>query len=84
MSRKNSRPKTYELQVVIELDEDGRYVAWCPALEACYTQGDTFEEAMENIQDVMTMCLEELREERKKVELRFPEVIGIKQVKVTV
>ena len=84
MSRKNSRPKTYELQVVIELDEDGKYVAWCPALEACYTQGDTFEEAMENIQDVMTMCLEELREERKKVELRFPEVIGIKQVKVTV
>jgi predicted RNase H-like HicB family nuclease len=59
MSRKNNRPKTYEPQVVIELDEDGRYVAWCPALQACYTQGDTFEEAMENIQDVMTMCLEE-------------------------
>jgi predicted RNase H-like HicB family nuclease len=84
MNRKNSHPKTYELQVVIELDEDGKYVAWCPALEACYTQGDTFEEAMKNIQDVVTMCLEELREERKKVELRFPEVIGIKQVKVTV
>ena len=84
MSRRNNSPKTYELQVVIELDEDGKYVAFCPALEACYTQGDTFEEAMENIQDVMTMCLEELREERKKVELRFPEVIGIKQVKVTV
>ncbi len=84
MSRRNNNPKTYELQVVIELDEDGKYVAWCPALEACYTQGDTFEEAVENIQDVVTMCLEELREEKKKVELRFPEVIGIKQVKVTV
>ncbi len=84
MSRRNNSPKTYELQVVIELDEDGKYVAWCPALEACYTQGDTFEEAMENIQDVVTMCLEELRDEKKKVELRFPEVIGIKQVKVTV
>jgi predicted RNase H-like HicB family nuclease len=84
MSRRNNSPKTYELQVIIELDEDGKYVAWCPALEACYTQGDTFEEAMENIQDVVTMCLEELREEKKKVELRFPEVIGIKQVKVTV
>ncbi len=84
MSRRNNSPKTYELQVIIELDEDGKYVAWCPALEACYTQGDTFEEAMENIQDVVTMCLEELRDEKKKVELRFPEVIGIKQVKVTV
>ena len=84
MSRRNNSPKTYELQVIIELDEEGKYVAWCPALEACYTQGDTFEEAMENIQDVVTMCLEELRDEKKKVELRFPEVIGIKQVKVTV
>jgi len=84
MKPKNNRPKTYDLQVVIEIDEDGKYVAWCPALEACYTQGDTFEEAMENIEDVVTMCLEELRKEKKKVELRFPEVIGIKQVKVTV
>jgi predicted RNase H-like HicB family nuclease len=83
MSRRNSSPKTYELQVVIELDEDGKYVAWCPALQACYTQGDTFEEAMVNIHDVVTMCLEELREEKKRVELRFPEVIGIRQVKVT-
>ena len=62
MSRRNNSPKTYELQVVIELDEDGKYVAWCPALEACYTQGDTFEEAMENIQDVVTMCLEEAQQ----------------------
>jgi predicted RNase H-like HicB family nuclease len=59
MSRRNSNQKTYELQVVIELDEDGKYVAWCPALQACYTQGDTFEEAMVNIQDIVTMCLEE-------------------------
>jgi predicted RNase H-like HicB family nuclease len=55
----NSRPTNYRLQVVIEVDEDGKYVAWCPALTACYTQGDTLEEAMENIKDVVTMCLEE-------------------------
>jgi predicted RNase H-like HicB family nuclease len=61
MSRRNSNQKTYELQVVIELDEDGKYVAWCPALQACYTQGDTFEEAMVNIQDIVTMCLEEMQ-----------------------
>ena len=30
------------------------------------------------------MCLEELREEKKEVDLRFPEVIGIKHVEVTV
>lgn len=57
--------KKYLLQVVIEQDEDGRYVAECPALEGCYTQGDTFEEVMENIEDVIKMCLEELREEKR-------------------
>jgi len=49
------------LQVVIEQDEDGIYVAHCPALEGCYTQGDTYEEAMRNIKDVIQMCLEELK-----------------------
>jgi predicted RNase H-like HicB family nuclease len=62
MSRRNNQRKTDKFQVVMELDEDRKYVAWCPALQACYTQGDTFEEAMENIQDVVTMCLEELQE----------------------
>ena len=84
MNRNSNHSKTYTLQVVLELDEDGKYVAWCPAVQACYTQGDTFEEAIENIQEVVTMCLKELREENKKVDLRFPVVFGIKQVKVTV
>jgi predicted RNase H-like HicB family nuclease len=75
--------KKYLLQVVIEQNEDGAYIASCPALEGCYTQGDSYEEAMENIKDVIQMCLEELKEERKKVDLRYPEVIGMKWVEVT-
>ena len=80
---KKSQAKVYHLQVVVEIDEDGRYVAWCPALKACYTQGDTYEEAMENVRDVIAMCLEELRDEKKTIDLRFPEVIGLKQVEVS-
>ena len=79
-----SRSRTYQTQVVIEVDEDGKYVAWCPALQACYTQGDSFEEAVQNIRDVIAMCLVELKEEKKEVELRYPEVIGIKQVEITI
>jgi len=55
----------YLLQVIIEQDEDGFFIASCPVLEACYTQGETFEEAMTNIKDVIRMCLEELKEEKK-------------------
>ena len=76
--------KKHLLQVVIEQDEDGTYVADCPALKGCYAQGDTFEEAMKNIKDVIKMCLEELKEERKKVDLKYPEVIGMKWVEVTI
>ena len=72
------------MQVVLEIDEDGKYVASCPVLQGCHTQGDTFEEALANIQDVIGMCLEELREEHKSIDLRYPEVVGIKTVEVAV
>jgi predicted RNase H-like HicB family nuclease len=83
-SRKMLRSKTYHLQVIVELDEDGKFVASCPALQGCYTQGDTFEEALTNVRDVIEMCLAELREEHRQVDLRFPEVVGIKTIEVTV
>ena len=70
------------LQVMVEVDEDGKYVAECPALQGCYTQGDTFEEALENIQDVIQMCLEELEEEQREPDLRYPEVIALKYIEV--
>jgi predicted RNase H-like HicB family nuclease len=76
--------KKHLLQVVIEQDEDGVYVASCPALQGCYTQGDTYEESMKNIRDVIQMCLEELKEGKRKFDLKHPEVIGLKWIEVTI
>ncbi len=76
--------KNYSLQVIIEQDEDGVFIAECPALQGCYAQGKTYEEAIENIKDVIAMCIEELREEKKKINLKYPEVIGIKSLEVAV
>ncbi|MBM4038953.1 MAG: type II toxin-antitoxin system HicB family antitoxin [Planctomycetes bacterium] len=50
-------------QVIIEQDEAGYYVAECPALKGCYTQGKTREEAMENIKDVIRMCVEQMEKD---------------------
>ena len=50
--------KKYLLQVVIEQDEDGVFIAESPALQGCYAQGKTYEEAIENIKDVITMCID--------------------------
>jgi predicted RNase H-like HicB family nuclease len=49
----------YRLDVIIEKDEDG-YYAYCPALEGCQSQGRTFEEAMENIQEAAELYWETL------------------------
>ncbi len=76
--------KNYNLQVIIEQDEDGVFIAECPALKGCYAQGKTYEEAIENVKDVITMCIEELKEEKKKINLKYPEVIGIRSLEVAV
>lgn len=48
----------YKFTVVVEKDEDGYYVASCPALQGCYTQGKTFEEALTNIKDAIQLHIE--------------------------
>ncbi len=46
------------LPVVIEKDQDG-YVAHCPALQGCYSQGDTYEEVLDNIEDAIRLHIED-------------------------
>ena len=49
---------------IIEKDKNG-YYARVPALQGCYTQGDTFEETLENIKDAAKLHLDDMTEERK-------------------
>jgi predicted RNase H-like HicB family nuclease len=46
------------LPIVIEGDADGYFVS-CPALQGCYSQGDTYEEAVENIKDAIRLRLQD-------------------------
>lgn len=48
-----------EFPVIIEQDEDGTYIIECPQFKGCYTQGATREDAVENIKEVIKMCVEE-------------------------
>ncbi len=47
-------------RVLIEKGEDFGYVAHCPAIPGCHSQGDTIEEAIENIKDAIKSCIEAL------------------------
>lgn len=48
-------------RILLHQDEDGFFVAECRTLPGCVSQGQTREEAIENIQDAMRGYLESLR-----------------------
>ena len=51
----------YKIIVIIEKDEYG-YYAYCPGLDGCQTQGDTLEEALDNMREAIELYLETMPE----------------------
>ena len=72
---------TYKLTCVIEKDEDG-YFAYCPQLQGCYTQGDTYEEAMANLRDAMRLHIEDRLAEKESIP--SSEMVDVTSIEVTV
>ena len=52
-----------KLSIVIYRDEDGMYIAECPAIPECVSQGQSEAEAETNIRDAIRECLA-VRKER--------------------
>ena len=50
-----------KFRVIFEQDEDGVFVAHCPALPGCISQGTTRKEAQANIKEAITGYLESLK-----------------------
>ena len=56
-----------KFRVLIEPDEDGVFVAECPTLPGCISQGNTREEAMKNIRDAIQGYLQSLEKHSEPV-----------------
>jgi len=56
----------YRFSVVIEKDSED-YFAFCPELQGCYTQGNTYEEALENIKDAIRLHVEDRIESGEEI-----------------
>lgn len=54
-------------RVVIEVDEDGVYVASVPSLPGCISQGKTREEALKNIEDAVKGYIKSLKKHGEPV-----------------
>lgn len=52
-----------KFNIVIDRDETGVWIAECPAIPGCVSQGATKDEAIANLKDAMKLCLE-VRAER--------------------
>lgn len=64
--------------ITIFQDEDGMFIAECPAIPGCVSQGKTEQEAEENLQEAIRECLE-VRAERG-----MPLTVTTRQVEVQV
>ena len=53
--------KTLHLPIIIETDEDGYYIVSCPLFRGCHSYGKTIDKALENVREVIDMCLEETK-----------------------
>ena len=47
-----------KLTISLDRDEDGIWIAECPSIPGCVSQGSTKDEALENIKEAIQLCLE--------------------------
>ncbi len=67
-----------KFRIIIEQDEDGVFVAECPALPGCISQGKTRAEAIKNIEDAAQGYLESLKKHNEPIPPSIEEeMIGI-------
>ena len=52
-----------KFQVTLERDEDGVWIAECPSIPGCVSQGSGRKEALANIREAIALCLQ-VRAER--------------------
>lgn len=67
--------------VFFEQEKDGGYSVSVPALPGCFSQGDTFEEALKNVQEAMKLYLADEKIEKQKTTQSIREFVVPVQVK---
>ena len=77
---KISNNNILHLPILVEQDEDNFYIVSCPVFKGCHSYGATVEEALDNIKEVIDMCIEEKKEKAAEIN-RF---IGFREIQVPV
>jgi predicted RNase H-like HicB family nuclease len=64
---KSESAQIYNYTVIFEKEIEGGYHAFCPVLKGCHSQGDNFEEAVENITEAISLYLDSLKEDQQTI-----------------
>lgn len=67
-----------KFNITIDRDEDGIWVAECPAIPGCVSQGQTKDDALANISEAIALCIE------VRAEKGLPLTIETRQIEVVV
>ena len=67
-----------KFNVTIDRDEDGVWIAECPSIPGCVGQGNTRDDALDNVREAIHLCLE------VRAEQGLPLTVETRQVEVTV
>ena len=67
-----------KFNVTLNRDEDGAWITECPSIPGCVSQGETKEEALANIKEAISLCLE------VRAEQGMPLTIETRQVEIEV
>ena len=67
-----------EFYVTIFQDEDGMFIAECPAIPGCVSQGKTESEALANVRDAIKECLE------VRAEMGLPLTVDTRKIEVSI
>ncbi len=64
-THKTKTKKILSYTAIIEKDEKSGYWAYVPAIPGCYTQGETLDELYANLQEVVELCLDVLKDKKE-------------------
>lgn len=63
--------------VVLDKNEDGGWTARCPILPGCISEGDTKDEALENIKDAIHLYLRAVKKEMTLLRHKGKQVVQV-------
>jgi predicted RNase H-like HicB family nuclease len=70
----------FQFTVVVEKDEDGVYISSCPALQGCHSNGETYQEALENLREAIQLHIEA----RQSVGDPIPIEVAVERMEINV